>query len=118
MLGVDEGADPAAALRLGDYVVDERRLARGLGAEDLDDAAAGQPTDPQREVEGERAGRDRPYGHGGPVAHPHDGALAELPLDLAERGVECLLAIHVVQPPSATDSKTAYCAPSDRSTEE
>ena len=28
VLGVDEGADAAAALRLGDHVVDERRLAR------------------------------------------------------------------------------------------
>ena len=117
VLGVDERADAAAALRLGDHVVDERRLARRLGAEDLDDAAARQPADPEREVERERAGRDRADGHGGPVAHPHHGALAELPLDLAERDVECLLAIHVVQPPSATDSMTAYCAPLGRSTE-
>ena len=59
VLGVDERADAAAALRLGDHVVDERRLARGLRAEDLDDAAARQPADPEREVERERAGRDR-----------------------------------------------------------
>ena len=56
VLGVDEGADAAAALGLGDHVVDERRLARSLGPEDLDDAATRQPADPEREVEGERAG--------------------------------------------------------------
>ena len=63
VLGVDEGADAAAALRLGDHVVDERRLARRLGAEDLDDAAARQPADAEREVERERAGRDRSDRH-------------------------------------------------------
>ena len=40
VLGVDERADAAPGLSLGDDVVDERRLARGLGAEDLDDPAA------------------------------------------------------------------------------
>ena len=59
VLGVDEGADAAAALGLGDHVVDEGRLARRLGAEDLDDAPARQAADAEREVERERAGRDR-----------------------------------------------------------
>ena len=40
VLGVDEGADASAPLGLGDHVVDEGRLPRRLGAEDLDDAAA------------------------------------------------------------------------------
>jgi hypothetical protein len=44
VLGVDEGADASAPLRLRDHVVDEGRLARGLGAEDLDDPAARLPT--------------------------------------------------------------------------
>src|SRR5262249_8692041 len=47
VLGVDEGADAPATLRLGDDVVDERRLAGGLGTEDLDDPAARQPADPE-----------------------------------------------------------------------
>ena len=51
VLGVDERADAAAALRLGDHVVDERRLAGRLRAEDLDDAAARQAADAEREVE-------------------------------------------------------------------
>ena len=42
VLGVDEGADAAASLGLGDHVIDERRLARRLRAEDLDDSAARQ----------------------------------------------------------------------------
>jgi hypothetical protein len=46
VLGVDEGADAAGALRLGDGVQGERGLARRLGAEDLDDAAARQPPTP------------------------------------------------------------------------
>ena len=91
VLRVDERADAAAALRLGDHVVDERRLAGRLRAEDLDDPAARQPADAEREVEGERAGRDRADRDRGLVVHLHDRALAELPLDLAERDVECLI---------------------------
>ena len=84
VLGVDERADAAAPLRLGDHVVDERRLARRLGAEDLDDPPAREPADAEREVERERSGGDRADRHlGALVAHPHDGALAEVALDLA-----------------------------------
>ena len=101
VLGVDEGADPAPPLRLGDHVVDERRLARRLRAEDLDDAAARQAADAEREVEGERSRGDGADGHLGRVAHPHDRTLAELPLDLPEGDVESLLAIHSYRPPSS-----------------
>src|SRR3954452_11870079 len=107
VLGVDEGADPAAALGLGDHVVDKRGLARRLRAEDLDDAAARQPADPEREVERQRAGRDRPDRDLGAVVHAHHRALAELALDLAERGVESLLAVHSYLPPTSTDSRTS-----------
>src|SRR5207247_3567031 len=94
-LGFDEGADPAPALRLGDPVVDERRLPRGLRAEDLDVPSARQAADPEREVERERSGRHGADRDGGLVAHSHHGSLAELPLDLAEGDVESLLAIHL-----------------------
>src|SRR5947209_11622759 len=99
MLRVDEGADAAAPLRLRDDVVDERRLARGLGAEDLDDAAAGKAPDAEREIERERAGRDRADGHRRAIVHLHDRALAELALDLAERDVECFVLVHLHRPP-------------------
>ena len=56
VLGVDEGADASAPLRLGHHVVDERRLPGGLRAVDLDDPAAREPADPEGEVERERAG--------------------------------------------------------------
>ena len=94
VLRVDERADAAAALRLGDHVVDERRLTGRLRAEDLDHPAARQPADAEREVERERARRDGADRDLGLVVHLHHGALAELALDLTERRIECLLAIH------------------------
>ena len=51
VLGVDEGAHPSQLLRLGEHVVDERRLARGLRAEDLDDASPRHAADAEREIE-------------------------------------------------------------------
>jgi hypothetical protein len=51
VLGVDEGADAAVALRLGDDVHGQRGLARRLRAVDLDDAAAGIAADAERDVE-------------------------------------------------------------------
>ncbi len=98
MLGVDERADAAAPLRLGYDVVDEGRLTRGFGAEDLDDPAAWQAADSQSEVERERPGRDRADRHRCGVVHLHHGALAESTLDLPERGIKCLLAIHGLPP--------------------
>ena len=77
VLRVDERADPAAPLRLGDHVVDERRLPRRLRPEDLDDAASRQPADAEGEVERERAGRDGADRHLRRVAHSHHRALAE-----------------------------------------
>ena len=59
VLGVDEGADAAVLLRLGDDVQRQRGLARAFRPVDLDDAAARQAADAERDVEAERAGRDR-----------------------------------------------------------
>ncbi len=56
MLGIDEGAGAAAPLRLGDGMQGERRLAGAFRAIDLDDAAARQAADAEREVEPQRAG--------------------------------------------------------------
>ena len=113
MLGVDERAHAAELLGLGEDVVDERRLTRGLRAEDLDDAAARDATDAERDVERQRSGRDRVDGDPrSGVAHPHDGALAELALDLGERALQCRLALgvglRVSAPPACASSLLAH----------
>ena len=58
VLGVDERAHAAGALRLGDRVQRQRGLARRLRAVDLDDASARQAAAAERDVERDRAGRD------------------------------------------------------------
>ncbi len=75
----------------------ERGLARALGPVDLDDPPARQPADAERDIEAERARRDD-LGIRSRLARAqlHDRALAERPLDLAERGVEGLLLVHGV----------------------
>ena len=65
-----------------------------LRAEDLDDPAPRQPADAEGEVEGEGARRDGLDADVAPLAEPHDRALAELLLDLAEGHVERLVTIH------------------------
>ncbi len=97
VLGVDEGREAPGLLGLGDDLERERRLARGLGPEDLDDAAARDAADAERGVHGERAGRDHRDRHVGLVSQPHDRALAELPLDLRQRrfdGAPLLVGFH------------------------
>ena len=89
VLGVDERADAAALLRLRDRVQRERGLARGLRSVDLDDAAARQPADAERDVERQRSGRHDLdllgllFG-----AEPHDRALAELLFDRGDRQID------------------------------
>src|SRR5690606_26036425 len=94
MLGVDEGADAAAFLGFGDDVERQRGLARALRPERLDDAAAGQSADSQRDVEAERARRNGLDRNDGVLAEAHHGTLAEVPLDLAQRGCESLVLVH------------------------
>ena len=95
MFGVDERADAAPLLRLGDDVQRQRGLARGFRPVDLDHPAARQAADPQRDVEAERAGRDGLDLHRLLVlAQAHDRALAERAFDLRQRGVERLGLVH------------------------
>ena len=87
---------PPFLLALGDDLQRQRGLAGGLRPEDLDDPAAGQPADAERDVEPEGAGRgglDVP--EDAPVAQAHDGALAELPFNLSESGGKRLFAVFV-----------------------
>ena len=94
VLGVDEGADAALLLLLGDDVEGEGGLARAFRAVDLDDPALGQAADAERDVEADRAGRDRLDVERRRRAEPHDRALAEAALDLREGGFERLLLVH------------------------
>ena len=77
VLGVDERAGAAQPLRLGDRVQRQRRLARRLGAEDLDDPAARQPADAERHVERQRSRRDDL--DVADVLAPSSGMIAPLP---------------------------------------
>ena len=88
VLGVDVRAHPTVALRLGHHVHGQRGFPRRLRTEDLDHSPPRQTADTERDVERERAG-----GHGGDadiavLPQPHDRALAELLLDLADRHLE------------------------------
>ena len=60
VLGVDERRDAAGALGVGDGVQRERGLAGGLRAVDLDDAAAREAADAERDIQCDGAGGDRP----------------------------------------------------------
>src|SRR5690606_39703658 len=96
VLGVDVRRDTAGALHIGYQVKTESGLARRLGTVDLGDAAARNSTDAGSGVEVERPGGYcgdlHPRGVG---AHSHDGALAELLLDLGDGEIEGLLAVGV-----------------------
>ena len=93
VLGVDERHDPARPLGVGHRVQGDRRLARGLGTVDLHHATAREPSDAERHVERDRARRDDLERRSGLLTQSHDRALAELPLDVGERGVQRLVAI-------------------------
>ena len=88
VLGVDEGGDAAAALRLGDDVQGQRRLAAGFGAEDLDDAAAGDALAAQGHVQRQAAGGDAVDAADTAGPQGHDRPFAELLLDLGDGGLQ------------------------------
>src|SRR5262245_34851220 len=97
VLRVDEAANAAPLLRLGDDMERERGLARGLRPINLDDAAARQAADAERDVETERARRDGLDTERLLVmAETHDGALAEAALDLGDRRFKGLFSIHLI----------------------
>ncbi len=76
-------AHPARPLGLGDDVLDERGLARRLGAEDLDDPGAWRATDAQGDVQANRARRNNLDRHTpGGLAEPHHRAFAKLLFDV------------------------------------
>jgi hypothetical protein len=94
VLGIDEGTDAAALLRFRHRMQRQRRLARGLRPVDLDHPAARQAADAQRDIEAERAARNRFDIDHLVLPELHHRALAEGPVDLAEGGFERLLLVH------------------------
>ena len=89
VLRVNEGADAAGTLRLGDRMKRERRLAARLGSEDLDDATARIAANARCKVDRERAARQRRDGFGNAfVAKRHDGTTTKLLLDGLADGLD------------------------------
>src|SRR5690606_8765170 len=88
------GANTAGALRLCDDMERQRGLARAFRAENLDDTAARQPADAERDIEPDRAGGDRLDIDRGVLAQLHHRALAVIALDLAESGFQRLVLVH------------------------
>ena len=72
---------PPRLLCLGQDVLAESGLARGLGAEDLGDSAARDAADAERKVQRDRAGRDDVHRLALGRAETHDRATTELLLD-------------------------------------
>ncbi|MPM55052.1 hypothetical protein SDC9_101837 [bioreactor metagenome] len=93
MLRVDECTDTTLCLRLRHRMQGHRRLAGGLRPVDLDDPAPWQAPDAERDVQRHRPGRDHLDVGVRPVSQTHHRTLAVLLLDLAERGVQRLLAV-------------------------
>jgi hypothetical protein len=105
MLRVDEGGDAAGLLRLGDRVQRQSGLARAFRPVNLDDAAARQAADAERDVEPERAGGDGLDLDGLARAEPHRAALAEGAVDLRQSGVQGFLLVGVHSCPVGNDLK-------------
>jgi hypothetical protein len=84
VLGVHERGHASELLAFGDDLQGQRRLARRFRSEDFDDAAARHAPDAERVVDADGAGGDEVDRLDGAfLAQAHDGALAELLLDLA-----------------------------------
>ena len=93
VLGVDEGHLPPPLLGFGHDVEGQGRLAGGLRAVDLDDAALGHAADAQGDVQGQGASGDGVHHHAGVLPQAHDGALAVGLVQLGQAGLQRLLLI-------------------------
>src|SRR6202042_3153842 len=80
-------------LRAGQRMQSERSFPAPLGPVDLDDPAAGQAADAQRDVQRDGAGGDYLHRRADLVAEPHDRAPAELPFDLGESSLQGLVPV-------------------------
>ena len=93
MLGVNEGRVAAGLLGVGNGVQGDRGLTGRLGAVDLDDSAAREAADAEGDVKSKGTRGDHLNGRAVVVAQAHDGALAELLINLRQGDFESLIAI-------------------------
>ncbi len=93
MLGVDERGDATGGLGVGHRMQSHGGLSRTLGAVDLDDPAAREAADAQRDVQGYGSGGDHLDRRGGALTEAHDRALAVLLVDLRQGDVERLVPV-------------------------
>ena len=95
-----KAASAALFLGFGDDVQGKRGFARGFRPENLDDPAARQSTDAKRDIEAQRSCGNRFNLHRMLVlTEPHDGAFAEIPLNLTQRRFEGFLLVHAIEIP-------------------
>ena len=91
VLGIDERRQAAELLRLGNDLQRQRRFARRLRPEDLDDAAARHAADTERVIDADGAGGNRVDRlDRALLPQAHDRALAKLLLDLADGQIDGL----------------------------
>ena len=93
VLGIDKRSRAAQLLCLCNAVQRNRGLTGGFRSVDLNDSAARQTADAEREIQTDRAGRDVFDIHAGVFAQTHNRAFAELLFDLTERSGKCFLLI-------------------------
>ena len=88
VLHVDKRRVAAHFLAFGDAVERQGGLTGGFRPVDLNDSAARQTADTEREVQRKRAGGDRIHVHAVVLAKAHDSALAELLFNLRQRSLK------------------------------
>ena len=94
MLGIDKGYDSTKSLGFSQNLERQGRLAGGLGAINLDDAATRDATDTQSVVERDGSGWDGlNLIVGASITELHDGALAKTLLDLGGGFLDDLLSV-------------------------
>ena len=90
MLCIYESRVTARLLHLGNDMQSNGSLTGGFRPEYLDNTSARHAADAQCRVQRQRAGMHRLHRHVLVLAQLHDGALAEVALDLLHRRPECL----------------------------
>jgi len=91
VLNIDERCCATLSLALGNNVLTQRRLARGLWAIDLRDSSLGNPADAQSDIERDTSGGNHINFQPGTFAKAHDGTFTIALANLCKRRVQRLL---------------------------